>query len=632
VKNEARKTGDRFVFGKNKPMRKYLGVVIISFLACSMAHAQDIQFSVSADKTVATLGEQIMVTAQVVSTKKLASITAPQIPKSEDFDVVGTNQNQSSSTSIQVINGKMTQTVTMTYLFYFSLVPKKQGSLTFPALRFTADGAEYASNPFVINVGKEPPQAATEVKASLILNKRSLYIGEQAILTVQVAQKAGTQVQLTQQGLAELYDKVEKAFGKDFAVARLFSQLPTKGGQQALGGENYFVVKVQYAVFPLNSGEIRVSPVPFQYVAVKRVQGRRGGGSFFDEFFNDNFFGGGVEQIAKSVLSNQLDVRVTPLPAPPAGFSGAVGSFKLTASIDPHEVPSGEAATLTCSITGTTRPGSVGDIAIGQLPDCAIFAPEKNIRVDTTETGIVTHKTWKYLVIPKQEGTLGVPPVAWSYFDPSAKAYKTIKTDSLKVTVTKGKEAPGGQSRYLTQEEIRQVGQDIRFIKTGMKIRRQSWQQYKNPLFLLLYLLPFCIALFSLLYKIQSKRYEKDATLALRQKAYRSALKKIAGLQKQAGRMSIDVFLSKITECLEGYISQKFGFSASGKVLSEVRQQLCLQGAPDRLTDDIVAYLERMDTFRFGGAALDASLKASLLETIKGFVRDLDKVRKEKPA
>jgi hypothetical protein len=121
------------------------------------------------------------------------------------------------------------------------------------------------------------------------------------------------------------------------------------------------------------------------------------------------------------------------------------------------------------------------------------------VTVDTTGNGIVTHKTYKYLIIPKQEGVLTIPPLSWSYFDPAAKAYKTIRTDTLKLRVTKGAGGAAIQSRYLTQEEIRQVGQDIHFIKTGIKIKRQSVQQYKNPFFLLMYLLPLCIALFSLL-------------------------------------------------------------------------------------------------------------------------------------
>jgi hypothetical protein len=608
-------------------------ITLAAVLVVFSANAQDIQFSVSADKTVAAVGEQIVVTAQVVSSKKLSSIAAPKLAPSEDFTITGTNQNQSSSTSIQVINGKMTQSVTMTYLFYYSIVPKKPGSFTFPSLQFSAEGSDYTSNPFVITVGKEPPQAASEVKASLMLGKKSLFPGEQAILTVQVAQKAGTQVQLTQQALAELYDKVEKALGKDFSVARLFSQLPSKGASQVIGGENYFVVKVEYAVFPLNTGEVKVPGVPFQFVTLKRVSGRRGGGSFFDDFFNDNFFGGGVEQVAKSVVSNSLDIHVTSLPSPqPADFSGAVGSFKLSASIDPREVPAGEAATITCSISGTTRPGSIGDVALGELPECSIFAPEKHLSVDTTASGIVTKKTYKYLIIPKQEGALAIPPLAWSYFDPSSKAYKRLTTDTLRLAVTKGKTIPAVQSRYLTQEEIRQVGQDIRFIKTGLKIKQQSAEHYKNPLFIFLYLLPLCIALFSLLYKVQAKRYKEDASLELRHRALGSALKKLSTIAKQSGKMSADAFLGKIAESLENYISEKFGFAASGKVLADLRQELVSHGVEGGLADNIVAFLENMDIYRFGKTSLDASLKMSMVESTRGFIRNIDKTKKGKPS
>jgi hypothetical protein len=106
-------------------------------------------------------------------------------------------------------------------------------------------------------------------------------------------------------------------------------------------------------------------------------------------------------------------------------------------------------------------------------------------------------------------------------------------------------------------------------------------------------------------------------------------MKKIARINKQATQMKGDDFLGKIAECLESYISQKFGFSAVGKILVDLRQELSFQGVPDRLADDVVTFLERMDTFRFGRASLDAASKASMLEAMKGFIRDLDKVRKE---
>jgi flagellar biosynthesis GTPase FlhF len=127
-------------------------VILCAFAA---VWPQDISFSVTSDRTSAMLGERIQVTAQIVSNKQLSGSFAPQVPKSEDFDVLGTNQNSSQSTNIQLINSKMTQSVSITYSFYYSIAPKKPGSFTFPALTTVIGGKTYTSNPFAISVGKD---------------------------------------------------------------------------------------------------------------------------------------------------------------------------------------------------------------------------------------------------------------------------------------------------------------------------------------------------------------------------------------------------------------------------------------------------------------------------------------------
>lgn len=606
-------------------MIRLLAPILIIGL-CAAAQSQDISFSVSADRTSAMLGERIQVTAQIVSNKQLSGSFAPQVPKSEDFDVLGMNQNSSQSTSIQVINGKMTQSVNITYFFYYSIAPKKTGPFTFPALKTVIDGKTYTSNPFTVTVGKEAAQAS-DVHVILSVSKRSLYQGEQAFLTIKVLQKAGAQVQLSQQGFMAFFDKLEKELSKDFAVVRLFNQL--KGVMEVENGEKSVVVKAQYALFPITAGDITVAPVPFEYVALKRVQSRRGVNPFEDFFPDaDEFFGGGVQQVSRSVVSNGLTIHSVQLPPAPAGFSGAVGSFSMNVGADPKTVPSGEAVTLSVSIRGSTRPGSMGEIALPQLSDCEVFTPEKHVSIDTTQNGISCQKGYKYLLIPRQEGTLAIPSLSWVYFDPAAASYKTLRSDPITITVTKGKATQAGQTRYLTQEEIRQVGQDIRYIKTGITGGRQTDQPYKNPLFLILFPIPFLIAGFSLLYKIQAQRYEKDASLALRQKAARRAFRTIAQVRKKADAMPATDFLARIAACLEDFVTHKYGFSATGTTLDELRRQLAARHVERGVIDRLAGLLESMDTFRFGRRSLDAASRAAMLQQAAQLVRDFAKQKR----
>jgi hypothetical protein len=599
-------------------------------LACRAAIAQDISFSVSGDRSNALLGEQIQITAQIVSNKQLPGSLAPQIPKNEDFDVLGMNQNQSQSTSIQIINGKMTQNVAITYYFNYTIAPKKVGAFTFPALQVNVDGKSYSSSPFSITVGKEEVQTS-DVKAYLLVSKKALFIGEQTFLTVKVAQKAGSQAQLTQQGLAGLYDKLEKNLSRNFAVARLFNQLPSKGAMETINGEKNFIVQVQYALFPISTGDITIVPVPFEFISLKKVQSRRGTDAFGD-FFPEEFFGGGVQQVAKSVLTNGLTIHSSALPDAPAGFSGAVGTFTMTVVVDPKQVSSGEAVTLTALVRGSTRPGNMGDLAMPPLPECEVFAPEKHVSIDTTKNGISCAKSYKYLIIPRQEGRLVIPPLLWVYFDPLAQNYKTLRSDSIAITVTKGKTTQASQTRYLTQEEIRQVGQDIRYIKTGVTIKKQTDQPYKNALFLFLFPTPFLIAIFALLYKHQAKRRENDASIALRQKAARRAFKTLALLNKKAQSMTATDFLAQVSGCLEDFITHKFGFAATGKTLGDLGRELTQRGVDDATVSQLISFLENMDVYRFGQASPDAASRNGLLVKTEGFVRDLAKHNRGRPS
>jgi BatD DUF11 like domain len=597
-------------------------------LACVLvACGQDISFSAAADRTSASLGEQIQITAQLVSNKKLPGNFMPQIPKNEDFDVVSANQNQSQSTSIQVINQKMTQSVTMTYQFYYTIRPKKIGSFNFPALSCAVDGATYTTNPFSITVGKEQPAQAAEVTASLTLNKKNLYKGEQALLSVTVAQKANAQVQLNEQGFAGMFDKLEKEMNKDFAVSRLFTQL--KGIHEVVNGEKIFSVKAQYALVPLSTGALTIAAVPFDYVALKQVRSRRND-PFEDFFGGDPFFGGGVQPIQRSVMSNGISVMVSPLPLPPAGFSGAIGNFTMNVTADPREIPAGEAVTVSIMFRGNARPNSMADITMPQLADCEVFPPEKRVSVDTTQNGIMCQKGYKYLVVPRQEGTVVIPALTWTYFDPALKSYKTLSSEPVTLTVTKGKTGQATQTRYLTQEEIRQVGQDIRYIKTGVTLSRQTDQPYKNPVFFVLYPLPFLIALFSFLYKVQSERYEKDSSLVLRRQALRKANKALAAVRRISAGTPAQEFCAKLAEGCEDFISNKFGFAATGKTLDELKHELSARGARAATIDQCALFFESLDPYRFGQTALDASSRSALLQKAVSLIGELDKLKKGK--
>ena len=584
-----------------------------------------IRFTVTTERTRCALGEQIVITATVVSDKDLKNPAAPALPPSEYYDLVRTSRNQHQSSSIQIVNKKMTQTKEITYLFYYHIALKKTGTFTFPSLVFKHGSESYQSKGFPITVGKEPVQTQN-VTVRIRLNKDRIYEGEQCILTFEVAQKPQSPVNLHTQGFVSVVGNLEKSFGKNFSISRLFTNQLSKS-QKRIQGVIYLTYSLSFSVIPIKSGNYSISPVPFEYMELKQTQRRRR--DFFDDFFGGDFFGRGIQQVPKTAYSNRLSVNVLPLPPKPDNFTGAVGTFSLNAAVNENSVPAGDAVTLAINLSGSTRPGNVTDIKLPDMTDFEVFTPEKHTSVDTTAKGISTRKRYKYLIIPREEGEKTIPPITWTYFDPNKGAYKTLSTDPIIITVTKGKKGKKRQARYLTQEDIREIGRDIRYIKMPMKLKHQSTEPHKNPVFIFLFPIPFLIAIFALLYRLQATVLKKDPSVILQKRALHKAKIALAKLSKEFADSTPANAVSRIAEIIETYISHRFNFAATGKTLDELKEELAKRDVDQPVTDTLVPFLEQLDIYRFSGSTADKKTIPELLEKTRLFIEKLEKKEKK---
>jgi tetratricopeptide (TPR) repeat protein len=587
------------------------------------------RFIAGTDRTNVAPGEQVTIAVELVTDKSLKNFSTPPVPPNDAFSVLRTEQNQSSSTSIQIINGKVSNTKEVHYQFTYVIVPKKAGSFTFPGLQAVVDNTVYSTEPIVFNSAAAPAALAKnpDVRVSLTISKQPLYIGEQAILTFKVLQRGNSSTQIDR-GFNGAVEALEKSFGTNFSLSRLFSNQVTQSAER-VNGEMCRTYTLRWATIPLAGGTITLPSVPFEYAELRQVRRRGGGDPFFDDFFNNDVFGNNVQAVGKTSFSNELTIRVKELPPAPENFSGSIGKISLSAAIDPTTVPAGEAATLKIAVIAATRPGNVAEITVPKLPNCEIFTPEKHVQVDTTPNGISTKKSYKFLLIPQQEGTLTVPPVALSYFDPYEGVYRTASAGELSLTVTPGKAGAKPQTRYLTQEEIREIGTDIRYIKTDVKIRNATEKPYREPIFFLLYPLPFVIFIFALLYRFQSQRREANAALYVRARALKAAFRELGGLRKQGRKIQSPQFLGKIAETMERYISDKFDFAATGRTFEELKNELLSRNAGEQTVADLTKFIELLDSYRFGGAAFDDASRSAILDKAASFCTNIEKTAKK---
>lgn len=141
-----------------------------------------------------------------------------------------------------------------------------------------------------------------------------------------------------------------------------------------------------------------------------------------------------------ATLSNKpSSVDVNPLPEKnkPADFSGAVGQFTISAKADTNSTPAGENVHLQVIIQGT------GNLQAINLP--VINWPKNTEHFDASDTQYIPKiifpvsgdKIFDIPFIGSKEGEAIIPPVYFSYFDPSTHTYKTIHTDNISILFTK---------------------------------------------------------------------------------------------------------------------------------------------------------------------------------------------------
>jgi len=137
-----------------------------------------------------------------------------------------------------------------------------------------------------------------------------------------------------------------------------------------------------------------------------------------------------------SVTSAAPVLDVKPLPAPPAGFNGAVGDLTLSSKIVPLTAAVGEPVTWTLELGGVANwPDIPGLPARSVSKNFQVISPQAK---RTPAEGKLFDATLAedVVLVPTKAGTYTLGPVAFTYFDPKSGTYKTATTPATTVTIT----------------------------------------------------------------------------------------------------------------------------------------------------------------------------------------------------
>jgi hypothetical protein len=595
-------------------MKKLLLLILISF---ELISAQN--FTASVNNTTVSEGEpfEVSFTFEGSDINSLGNFIPPSF---SGFKMIsGPNQ----STSMQIINGNVSASRTLSYV----LVATSTGKFTIGSATIEFKGQKLKTEPIQITVIKgtsKPKEEKRETEVNTqeisdnlfiraVADKYRAYIGEQVTVTYKLYTRLNIAAQMSISKLPQYVgfwsEEIETARNLTFST-------------EVVDGKKFNVaVLKRAALFPTQSGKLEVTP--FEVTIPIAIRKNRNLNNFWDSFFDDPF--NRQEIYDYKAKSNVIKIDVLPLPDAdkPLSFNGAVGKYNISISIDKEDAKVNEPLNLKVKISGT------GNIALLQHPvfDLPAGFEKYDSKVNeeiTRSSKISGSKTYEFLLVPRAAGQREIKPIEFSYFDPYAKKYFTLKTANFNIKIRQNDSLMAFYS--VEKENIKTLGSDIRAIKSDF----DDLSNEKNILVNNFYFwLAVIIPLFGFVGILYWNNYNRKITADIKTfnyiRAEKIAKKKLKKAMKLLTQNQVQEFYTEIAQAFYGYLENKLDINKSDFTLDLAERKLLELGIEESVANRVKKTGEKFEFVRFAPNADKNTSMKEFYDEVMSVIIDVER-------
>ncbi len=588
--------GSRFQSAIRIPHSAFWRASLLLLLSIAWTHSAfaDNRITLELSPKKISMYENSTLEITIVSDSK--NLPQPQLPPLTDFQIFSSGRSQ----NIQLINGKISASVTYTYV----LAPRHTGRFVVGPATITIDGQVYTSGTEAIIINDAPapkaaPQPNQDPAASRTNRERKVFItGSLDNDTVYVNQPVTFIFRFYSGERLLSNPEYQRPAFTGFWVEDL---PPQRKYSTTIEGVPYEVTEIRTALFPAEAGTKTIPPAEVN-ATVRSARRRNNARPNPFNLFDDSFFDRGetvrlASEALRLVVLPTPQTQITPEP------SGLVGNFEIRASTDTRQVNVGDPITVSVTITGEGNVKAIPSPYRDTLPNFRMFSGGTSEKITTSDYRIRGSKTFDETFVPQRAGTYSLPAFALTYFDPKKKAYETARTEPIEITVTGGAADFTIPSLKLEPDQLSDLAADVRFLKTdGENLRRVSAPGLFGMAFWAGHVLPLLGLIGFLTWRRGVVREAADPVGRRRRLAARAAIVRLRGEDGKVATQPLTY--SELSEALMQYYTDRYNVSAQGQTRAEVRATLALDGLSEVA---IGGYIELLDLCDRGRYALSDS-------------------------
>ena len=343
-------------------------------------------------------------------------------------------------------------------------------------------------------------------------------------------------------------------------------------------------------MFPQITGKLQIPSITFNGIVVQRNRNV----DPFEAFFNG---GSGYVEVKKAINAPGIDIQVDPLPERPVGFSGGVGKFSISATLDKNEVKANDPINLRMTVSGVGNLKLIKEPVVGFPKDFDCYDAKLTDKTKLTTNGVEGSMVYDFLAVPRHQGDYDIPAVEFVYFDTASKQYKTIKSESFHLHVDKGEGGGNTVQDFTGQEDVQLLAKDIRHIKQGSVRQHAAGDYFFGSTFYWI-TIAVLLAVFISLFIIFRQRALANADLvgARAGKANKVATKRL----KKAARLMKDEkageFFDEVLRALWGYVGDKLNIPVTELSRENIQERLSVRKVD---SDTVKLFIEALDECEF---------------------------------
>ena len=537
----------------------------------------------------------------------------------------------SSESSFQMVNGHTSSSSSITYTY--TLYAAKSGVYNIPAAHARVGGKQISSRPAKVTVvgsaqgrGNNSPKmheddnypphmkvagsaiSGRDLFIKVSANKRKVYEQEPILLTYKVY----TLVDLTQ-----LEGKMPELTG--FHTQEIPLPQQKSFHIERVNGKPYRTVTwSQYVMYPHMTGKMEIPSITFKGIVVQQNRSV----DPFEAFFNG---GSGYVEVKRNIVAPSIKIDVLPLPHKPANFSGGVGKFNISAQLNKNELKAGDPLSLRIVVGGIGNLKLIKQPVVNFPKDWDKYDPKVTDKTKLTSNGLEGNMIYDILAVPRNQGHYTIPPVELTYYDTSLNQYKTIKTQSFEIEVTKG-----DGSRSSVVDYSKDQPKDIKDIKKGeAELHSVDNFFFGSVGYLMSLLIPFA-AFVALLVIFRNRAIDNADLVKMKgKKANKIATKRLRQANKLMLAGKTNEFYDEVLRALWGYVGDKLNMPAEKLSRENISEKLQSHNVDDNTISKFLSAIDDCEMMRFAPGDPEGNMNKTF-ESAMTAIMEIENVMKKK--